>query len=185
MITYLGFFKKMRFLFFLLPIFAYGQQHDRLSAFDKYVGIKISPNNVRTVWVSVGSKPYFIYEFGYNFPRDNSMKHHFYDDRQIAIWNHERLPDIERLVFWSTGTGYQYNRYKVHVAICMYKIDKFKQFYDKSLYFSPNGFYSFKYKTEGDISFKTGFNVNIRGVTLGYDREFGRKNNFFSIAHKF
>lgn len=184
--------KKFLVLFFILSPFMLQSQSDNSRPRGK-VGFKFETSGIKSIWATVGTRPYFIYEVGHNFPKDNSVKHNYYDKKLLDNWSHKRIDNIYRNLYWSTGVGYRIKNFGFHGAICMMRINTYYQYYDETLLFSPNGKYSFLGETGGFISFKAGgtyqrkkfifatdFNVKTKELSLGLGYDFSKRGIFIN-----
>ncbi len=173
--------KNLFILLLFLPVETISQWRQNPSV---YLGLKTNTERITSIFAMAGKRNYFTYEVGYNFPRDNTIIHPRYDDRQISIWGHKKQADIEKTLYWSTGTGYRFKRYGANVAVCMYRTNVFRQYYDQTLCFSPTGYYSFLYERKGFVTLKGGLNANIKKFNVGYEMDVRRKTSFFSFSVK-
>lgn len=171
---------KKIILFFLFPLSLYSQEY----SYEFRGGVQIATDGSKQVWATVGSDFYFMYELGYNFPKDITYLRPGFDYRSTQIWNHERMDDIVKKLYWSVGFGNKFNKIDVHLAASMLKIDHYYHFYDSSLFSSPNGHYSFIRYTEGEISAKVGLIYDFKYFSAKTDYDFIVKRGTFGVGFK-
>ncbi len=172
---------KKIILFFILPLSLFGQRSN-------YVfkgGVQLTTDGSKQLWATVGNDFYFLYELGYNFPKDITYLRPGFDYRSTQVWGHERLEDITKKIFWSAGFGTRINRFDFHFAFTMTKIDHFYHFYDETLFASPNGHYSFKRGYDGELSGKFGLIYDIKWISIKTDYDLMQKRGTFGVGINF
>lgn len=168
-------------LFLFLPTFIFSQKNEYIFK----GGVQITSDGSKELWATVGTDIYFLYELGYNFPKDITHLRSGFDYASTKIWGHERLDDIVRRVYWSGGIGTRINKVDIHFSFGLTKIDYFYHFYDDSLFASPNGHYSFKRFTDGEISGKFGLIYDISLLSLKIDYDFLYERATFGLGINF
>lgn len=166
------------FLFLLLPTILFSQRGDYIFK----GGVQLTTDGSKQLWATVGSDVYFVYELGYNFPKDVTYLIPGFDYRSTQLWGHERLDDIVKKIYWSGGVGTRIKKIDFHFVVVMIKIDHFYHFYDETLFASPNGHYSFKRLNDGEISGKFGLIYDIRKLSLKADYDFFYKRATFGLG---
>lgn len=163
-----------------LPLIALTQEN-----IDFTLGVKYETSNIKSIWATVGKDTYFIYEVGHNLPKDESTKHPYYDENLRNNFNHQRLDDIIRRLYWSVGVGHTYKFVSLNLNVCMTKEDTYFQFLDETLFFSPNGRYSFLGETGGFVSGKIGTIITHKKTAFAFDYNLTTKRMSFGLGRDF
>jgi len=136
---------------------------------DPTLGVAYNTSGFKSVWLTLGSDFFFLYQIGLHSSNDQTVYFPQLDSTVTKYWNDERLSDIEKQLNWSVGIGGRVSQnWAVYVDTGITRIQVRYQFKDEThTLANENGLYSYPKKTMGKITCNVGalfpINTHLKG----------------------